>query len=162
MFSVSGRWIRSPPLTARAINQIHSIQLFTYSGHYRGSWSLFEIGVSRLDESSGELKVKTKPSGLRAFWTSHFRSMSRNDVDPCRLHTGTRFGPNHWIWDCVKEGDVLVVEVKVEADLEFSKVGHARKGVLRVDTWWEPSIEMLDEHERSIASRSGNLASITP
>ncbi|KAG9081134.1 hypothetical protein FRC07_014623, partial [Ceratobasidium sp. 392] len=74
----SKTWMQSPPLTAQIISHVQSFQLFTDSHHQgwvsdpsAGSWSWFEIGLCRPDESSGQLTPKSLPDGSPAFWESH-------------------------------------------------------------------------------------------
>ncbi|KAG8719043.1 hypothetical protein FRC08_003788 [Ceratobasidium sp. 394] len=142
-------WMQSPPLTTRTLGKIHSIQLFTDSRHQgwvsdrsAGSWSWFDIGICRLDEGSGKLNPKTKPDGLQALWTSHAHPVDRQeDMRNYELHTGKRFGPKHPIWDYADEGDVLVVE----ATAQFPGwANYARRGVMKVKVWWQPSAAMLN------------------
>ncbi|KAG9081039.1 hypothetical protein FRC07_014685, partial [Ceratobasidium sp. 392] len=74
----SKTWMQSPPMTAQTISHVQSFQLFTDSHHQgwvsdpsAGSWSWFEIGLCRLDESSGQITPKTMSDGSPAFWESH-------------------------------------------------------------------------------------------
>ncbi|KAG9123636.1 hypothetical protein FRC07_014432, partial [Ceratobasidium sp. 392] len=120
----STTWVQTPPLDTRIISHIHSIQLFTDSKHQgwvsnpsHGSWSWFEIGVCRMDESLGKLIPKTMSDGSPAFWESHVHPVHReNDEDNqgYKLRKGKRFGPRHQIWDHVEEGDILVAELKAQ------------------------------------------------
>ncbi|KAG8724073.1 hypothetical protein FRC09_000548 [Ceratobasidium sp. 395] len=69
--------IQIPLPPARILNRVHSFQLFTYSKPQgfgdpsQGSWSWFEVGVCRWDESLGILVPRTKSNGAPAYWVSH-------------------------------------------------------------------------------------------
>ncbi|KAG8788856.1 hypothetical protein FRC12_014097 [Ceratobasidium sp. 428] len=79
-------WMQIPLSSTRTLKHIHSFQLFTSSKHQgwvsdpsAGSWSWFEVGIYRKDESSGQLVPKTQSDGSLAFWVSHTHPVDDED-----------------------------------------------------------------------------------
>jgi hypothetical protein len=103
-----------------------------------GSWSWFEVCVVRpTEDDPSKFEVKVLPDGHAASWCSHKHPIESQEYEE---HRGVLFDFDHPIWDHVEEGDALAVGLKARFG---GWINHARHGVLEVNTWWEPSPEML-------------------
>ncbi|CAE6422252.1 unnamed protein product [Rhizoctonia solani] len=145
-------WFHFGPFTKQALNHIKSVQLVTMSRHQgwvsnrnAGSWSWFELRVARpKDEDVTRAEVKRRVDGDEMSWCSH-----RHPVDPETAqqqkdyaeHKGVVFDSDHKLWEEVREGDVLQVVMKAQFGGWSNTVSD---GMLRINIWWEPSVEMLD------------------
>ncbi|CAE6533721.1 unnamed protein product [Rhizoctonia solani] len=144
-------WFQTEPFTKQTLNHIKSAQLVTISRHQgwvdfrnAGSWSWFELQVARpTEQDTGFAKVKRRPSGDRASWRCLEHPV---DAETAKLqedfgeHEGDLLGSDHEIWGYVEEGDVLQVVMKAQQRAWSNTV---TDGILKVNTWWEPSLEML-------------------
>ncbi|KDN49270.1 hypothetical protein RSAG8_01972, partial [Rhizoctonia solani AG-8 WAC10335] len=152
---VSSRfWFQTEQFTKEMLSRIRSIQLVTMSRHqgsvddrHAGSWSWFEIRVARpmgRDPSQLTFEVTRQPDGDEVSQLSHSHPVDEETAErqgDFAEHRGLVVGPGDQLWDEIKEGDVLQVMMKSQ----FSGwMTVASDGILKINTWWEPSPEMLE------------------
>ncbi|KAL5636415.1 hypothetical protein ACGC1H_000397 [Rhizoctonia solani] len=147
-------WFQTEQFTKETLSRARSIQLVTMSHHqgpvddrHAGSWSWFEIRVARpieQDQSQLTFEVKRRPDGAEVSQRSHSHPIDEETAEQQRdfaEHRGLVFGPGDRLWDEIEEGDVLQVVMKAQ----FSGwTNVASDGILKINTWWEPSSEMLE------------------
>ncbi|CAE7091493.1 unnamed protein product [Rhizoctonia solani] len=105
------------------------------------SWSWFEIRVAHpmgQDVSQATFEAKRRPNGDEVSYHSHSHPIGKNGFAE---HRGLVFGPGSQLWDEIQEGDVLQVMIKAQF---FGRANVANDGILMINTWWEPSPEMLE------------------
>ncbi|CAE6486190.1 unnamed protein product [Rhizoctonia solani] len=151
---VSSRfWFQTEPFTKEMLSRLSSVQLITMSHHqgsvddrHAGSWSWFEVCVARpvgQDPSQLKFEVKRRPNGDEVSHRSHSHPVGE-EMAECQgnfaVHSGLVSGPGDQLWGQIQEGDVLQVVMKAQ----FSGwLNVASDGILKINTWWEPSPEML-------------------
>ncbi|CAE6474973.1 unnamed protein product [Rhizoctonia solani] len=142
-------WFQTEPFTKRMLRHVKSIQLVTMSHHQGwvsdrdgGSWSWFEFQVAT-DQGDVPALVKRQSNGDEISWCCLEHPVDRETAEvqgDFAKHEGSIFDSDHELWTQIEEGDVLQVVMKAQFG-GWSNV--ASDGVVRISTWWEPSIEML-------------------
>ncbi|CAE7091473.1 unnamed protein product [Rhizoctonia solani] len=145
-------WFQTEPFTKEMLGGSRSVQLVTMSRHQgwvgdrdAGSWSWFELQVARpTAEGNDHAEAKLNPDGDKISWRCLEHPVDEETAQAQKdfaEHKGSVFGPDHELWTQIEEGDVLQVVMKTQFG-GWSNT--ASDGVLRISTWWEPSVEMMD------------------
>ncbi|CAE6486199.1 unnamed protein product [Rhizoctonia solani] len=145
-------WFQTEPFTKQMLHRIKSVQLVTMSRHQgwvsdrdAGSWSWFEFCITGpTDQSTTRAAVKCRPNGDEMSWycLEHPVDHETADIqDEFAEHKSSVFDSDHELWTQIEEGDVLQVVMKARFG-GWSNT--ASDGILRIGTWWEPSVEMLN------------------
>ncbi|KDN49271.1 hypothetical protein RSAG8_01973, partial [Rhizoctonia solani AG-8 WAC10335] len=144
-------WFQTEPFTKKMLRHVKSVQLVTMSHHQgwvsdrnAGSWSWFEFQVARpTDQDATCATAKLRPNGDEISWRCLAHPVDRKSAkrqNGFAEHKGSVFDSDHELWTQIEEGDVLQVVMKARFG-GWSNT--ASDGILRIGTWWEPSIEML-------------------
>ncbi|KAL4247804.1 hypothetical protein ABKN59_007113 [Abortiporus biennis] len=107
----SAAWFSTPPLDAKILRRIESIQLFTNarnqgwaSNPEAGSWTWFDIVVFESEDSTTP-KVK---NGQSLEWISHYTDIGQSTA---AYREGKKFDRTHEMLTLLEPGDVITVRV---------------------------------------------------
>ncbi|OBZ77690.1 hypothetical protein A0H81_01694 [Grifola frondosa] len=140
-------WFATPPLRCVDLTKLAFVKLETVSRHQGwvsdpacGCWSWFELGILRGRASADAdrtlfSRLKTREDGSRLSWKSHCNNLhGRGSYD---LVEGQTFGTTHELWDCMQEGDAIVV---IGAAQYPGWACYGKEAVLRFGKYFEPTL----------------------
>lgn len=91
-------------------------------------------------------KAKHLPDGSPvSYWSHDNRLLNQGDYE---VHDGILLDYTHALWEHVEEGDALIVALNAQFPGWSNRCKH---GILKVNTWWEPSNAMLNMMYKPLA-----------
>jgi len=127
-------WMQTEPLNRNTIVTVPHLRLSTFSRDKNSmgrledgvTWSWFEIVI--LDSRDKSIRMDPETGNL-LLWKSHHNASST----VCLWYEGDLFGPEHPLWEQVKEGDVI----GVCACAQYGGINEAQAGILEI---WEYAV----------------------